>query len=76
MINTNIVISPSGDKLSLRHSFEIIRKLQHEVRPDIFSLRGVYDGRKNFFTTQKLEFGESAEVRLSLHLFVHVLNQG
>ena len=35
---------------------DIIRNLQEHVSPDIFTPKGVYDGRKNFFITRRLPF--------------------
>ena len=46
-------------------NFELLRKLQTELHPEIFTPRGVYDGRKSFFTAAKLSFGEAARVRSS-----------
>lgn len=36
---------------------DLIRELQVNVAPTIFTPRGVYDGRKNFFAARELSFG-------------------
>jgi hypothetical protein len=41
---------------SIALNYEIIRTLQTEVEPRLTAHPGVYDGRKNLFTSFKLEF--------------------
>lgn len=67
-INHYDVIINSGSELTLpiRVTFELIKRLQLNVAPNVFSPRGVYDGRKNFFTARALSFGDSAEFDVSL----------
>jgi hypothetical protein len=36
-----------------------MKTLQERLEPNIFSPKGVYDGRKNLFTTKRLPFGDS-----------------
>jgi len=44
---------------------DIIKALQTQVAPTIFTPRAVYDGRKNMFAVRELPFGEKGyqEVR-------------
>jgi hypothetical protein len=59
-----IVILPDDDRRSIDRNYQIIRALQTQVQGPITA--GVYDGRKNFFTSSDLEFEEGArEVGLS-----------
>ncbi|THH15210.1 hypothetical protein EW146_g5232 [Bondarzewia mesenterica] len=60
------VISKDEQKLPAALNFELIRRLQTEIHPQLFTPRGVYDGRKNFFTARKLNFGDSAEFDVTL----------
>ncbi|KZT65768.1 argonaute-like protein [Daedalea quercina L-15889] len=53
----DVVISP--DTLPVRFNFEIIRRLQEVIAPAIFTPRAVYDGRKNMFSPQELDLGET-----------------
>ncbi|THH18233.1 hypothetical protein EW146_g2726 [Bondarzewia mesenterica] len=48
------------------HHYDVIGGGSELTLPILFSPRGVYDGRKNFFTAQKLSFGEGAEFDVSL----------
>lgn len=45
---------------------DIIKSLQTNAAPEIFTPRAVYDGRKNMFAVRELPFGEtgSQEARL------------
>ena len=36
---------------------EIIKRLQTEVAPNVFTPRAAYDGRKNLFAARELPFG-------------------
>jgi hypothetical protein len=59
-----IVILPDDERRSIERNYQIIRALQVQVEGPISA--GVYDGRKNFFTSSDLEFEEGArEVGLS-----------
>ena len=44
---------------------EIIKRLQFDVAPDVFTPRAVYDGRKNMFAARLLPF-PSGEREVSL----------
>ena len=61
----DLTVINSGSELTLpiRVTFELVKRLQLNVAPNVFSPRGVYDGRKNLFTARALSFGDSAEVR-------------
>lgn len=49
-----------GDgKLPARANVQIMRTLQEQLEPNIFSPRGAYDGRKNLFTIKKLALGDN-----------------
>ncbi|KNZ81482.1 Protein argonaute-2 [Termitomyces sp. J132] len=52
-----LVISPSEKTLPARLNMDLIKALQVNVAPQIFTPRGVYDGRKNFFAARELPFG-------------------
>ncbi|KAG6829598.1 hypothetical protein H0H92_004067 [Tricholoma furcatifolium] len=52
-----VVISPSEKTLPARLNMNLIQALQVNVAPEIFTPRGVYDGRKNFFAARELPFG-------------------
>lgn len=39
-------------------NMELIRRLQFDVAPNIFTPRAVYDGRKNLFSIRELPFGD------------------
>jgi hypothetical protein len=59
-----IVILPDDGRRSIEQNFRIIRALQGQVEGPVSS--GVYDGRKNFFTSSDPEFESDAqEVSLS-----------
>jgi len=40
---------------------DIIRVLQTQVAPTIFTPRAVYDGRKNMFAARELPFGDTKQ---------------
>jgi len=40
---------------------DIIRVLQTQVAPTIFTPRAVYDGRKNMFAARELPFGDTGQ---------------
>ncbi|THH15391.1 hypothetical protein EW146_g5073 [Bondarzewia mesenterica] len=42
-------------KLPMRATFEIIQRLQCDIEPNLFTPRGVYDGRKNFFCARPFD---------------------
>ncbi|CAL1700780.1 unnamed protein product [Somion occarium] len=49
-------ISPSEHTLPARLNMELIVKLQERDHPEIFTPRGVYDGRKNMFSVKRFPF--------------------
>ncbi|KAH6907498.1 argonaute-like protein [Coprinopsis sp. MPI-PUGE-AT-0042] len=51
------VIDRDEKKLPARVNLAIITQLQTKVAPGIFTPRGVYDGRKNFYSSRLLDFG-------------------
>jgi hypothetical protein len=51
-----IVILPDDERRSIERSFQIITALQLQVEARLTARPGVYDGRKNFFTSFNLEF--------------------
>lgn len=57
-----VVISPSEKVLPAALNFEIIKTLQTVIAPNVFTPRGVYDGRKNMFSAAKYSFGDAGEV--------------
>lgn len=61
-LNIIAVISPSEKVLPASLNFEIIKTLQTVIAPNVFTPRGVYDGRKNMFSTSKFSFGATGEV--------------
>ena len=56
LIPLNLVISPSEKKLPPKLNMDIIKALQTQVAPTIFTPRAVYDGRKNMFAVRQLPF--------------------
>lgn len=66
-----IVIAPSEKVLPARLNMDLIKQLQTVVAPQIFTPRGVYDGRKNMFAARELPFGESGTKEVS---FVHLID--
>ncbi|KAG6869248.1 hypothetical protein C0993_000001 [Termitomyces sp. T159_Od127] len=63
------IIFPSEKTLPARLNMDIIRALQVNVAPQIFTPCGVYDGRKNFFAARELSFGgaDFREFDVTLH---------
>ncbi|KAJ7481095.1 argonaute-like protein [Mycena galericulata] len=57
----DVVITPSEKTLPARLTLEIIRRLQFDVAPQIFTPRCVYDGRKNIFSIRKLPFDTGSQ---------------
>ena len=60
-----LVISPMEKPLPIRMNMEIVKRLQFDVAPDVFTPRAVYDGRKNMFAARLLPF-PSGEREVSL----------
>ena len=60
--NTNYdpVILPERDR-PVERNHEIIYALQTEVEPRLSTQPGVFDGKKNFYTTLDLEFESGAQ---------------
>jgi hypothetical protein len=54
------VISPSEKVLPARLNMDLIKHLQENVAPDIFTPQVVYDGRKNAFSPRQLAFRDGA----------------
>ncbi|KAJ6539414.1 argonaute-like protein [Mycena capillaripes] len=57
----DVVISPSEKTLPARMTMDLIRRLQFDVAPQIFTPRCVYDGRKNIFSIHKLRFDTGSQ---------------
>ncbi|KAJ7754236.1 argonaute-like protein [Mycena maculata] len=57
----DVVISPSEKTLPARMTMDLIRRLQFDVAPQIFTPRCVYDGRKNIFSIRKLPFDTGSQ---------------
>ncbi|KAJ3796816.1 argonaute-like protein [Lentinula aff. detonsa] len=51
------IIHPADKTLPARLNMDLIRALQTRIAPDVFTPLGVYDGRKNFFSSRKLPLG-------------------
>ncbi|KAG5649009.1 hypothetical protein DXG03_000358 [Asterophora parasitica] len=62
------VIAPSEKVLPARLNMELMKALQHDVAPQIFTPRGVYDGRKNLFAARELPFENTTEARFDVSL--------
>jgi eukaryotic translation initiation factor 2C len=45
---------------------DIIRALQTQVAPTIFTPRAVYDGRKNMFAARELPFGDTGQQEVDI----------
>lgn len=45
---------------------DIIKQMQTNVAPSIFTPRAVYDGRKNMFAIRELPFGETHSHEVSV----------
>ena len=54
------VISPSEKVLPARLNMDLIKHMQENVAPNIFSPPAVYDGRKNMFAPRLLPFANGA----------------
>lgn len=48
-------------------NFLIIQRLQEVIAPAVFTPRGVYDGRKNLFTPQELNLGDTRSASVCPH---------
>ncbi|KAF8195816.1 argonaute-like protein [Mycena galopus ATCC 62051] len=57
----DVVISPSEKTLPARMTMALIRRLQFDIAPQIFTPRCVYDGRKNIFSIHKLKFDTGSQ---------------
>ncbi|KAJ7904588.1 argonaute-like protein [Mycena olivaceomarginata] len=57
----DVVISPSEKTLPARMTMDLIRRLQFDVAPQIFTPRCVYDGRKNIFSIHRLKFDTGSQ---------------
>ncbi|KAJ7217485.1 hypothetical protein B0H12DRAFT_1329418, partial [Mycena haematopus] len=57
----DVVISPSEKTLPARMTMALIRRLQYDVAPQLFTPRCVYDGRKNVFSIHKLKFDSGSQ---------------
>ncbi|EJF61200.1 argonaute-like protein [Dichomitus squalens LYAD-421 SS1] len=57
----DVVISPSEKTLPARLNMEIIKRLQSDIAPDVFTPRAVYDGRKNMFAARELPFPSGSQ---------------
>ncbi|KAF7351067.1 Argonaute-like protein [Mycena sanguinolenta] len=57
----DVVISPSEKTLPARMTMALIRRLQFDVAPQLFTPRCVYDGRKNIFSIHKLKFDTGSQ---------------
>lgn len=57
----DVVISPSEKTLPARMTMDLIRRLQFDVAPQIFTPRCVYDGRKNIFSIRRLPFDTGSQ---------------
>lgn len=62
-------MTPSEQTLPIARNMEIIRRLQEDTAPQVFTPRCAYDGRKNLFSIRELPFTEgSAQVRVMRHV--------
>ncbi|KAI0053586.1 argonaute-like protein [Auriscalpium vulgare] len=62
----DVVISPSEKTLPLALNLDIIKTLQEQIAPGVFTPRGAYDGRKNLFSARTFSFGDAAEFDVTL----------
>ncbi|KAJ8519388.1 hypothetical protein ONZ45_g3684 [Pleurotus djamor] len=62
------VISPSEKTLPARLNMDLITRLQTVTAPQIFTPRGVYDGRKNMFIARELPFGDTGSQEFDVSL--------
>lgn len=51
----------SEQTLPIRANMDIIRRLQEQIAPQVFTPRCVYDGRKNMFSIRRLPFPDGKE---------------
>ncbi|KAI0734018.1 argonaute-like protein [Fomitopsis betulina] len=58
----------SSETLPVRMNFLIIQRLQEVIAPAVFTPRGVYDGRKNLFTPQELNLGDTRSASFDVTL--------
>ena len=49
-------MTPDEQKLPMRATMQVIRRLQEVIAPQVFTPRAVYDGRKNMFAVRELPF--------------------
>ncbi|KAI0313364.1 argonaute-like protein [Amylostereum chailletii] len=61
------VISNIDTTLPASLTFDIIKTLQTQIYPNIFTPRGAYDGRRNLFAPEKFSFGDSGEFDVVLN---------
>lgn len=54
-------MSPSETGRPVRLNMAIIRRLQENVAPQVFTPRAVYDGRKNMFSASPLPFANDRD---------------
>ncbi|KAJ7283579.1 argonaute-like protein [Mycena rebaudengoi] len=57
----DVVIAPSEKTLPARMTMDLIRRLQFDVAPQIFTPPCVYDGRKNIFSVRRLPFDTGSQ---------------
>ena len=57
-----VINDGSAKRYPIPLNFDIIRALQERIAPAMFTPKGVYDGRKNFFSTSYYSFGDSEKV--------------
>ena len=54
------VLTEIGEKtMPARANVATMRELQERLQPNIFTPKGAYDGKKNLFTSRKLELGDN-----------------
>ena len=64
MLSTIVILPDDDGKRSIERNFQIVTALQLQVEARLTVQPGVYDGRKNFFTSFDLEF-ESGSCEVS-----------
>ncbi|KAJ7611818.1 argonaute-like protein [Roridomyces roridus] len=57
----DLAISPSEKTLPARMTMDLVRRLQFDIAPQIFTPRCVYDGRKNIFSIRRLPFDTGSQ---------------
>lgn len=55
-----LVIIPGEQKNPARLNVELVKRLQFDVAPQVFTPRAVYDGRKNLYASHELRFANKA----------------